>query len=260
MRRSEIEKKLLQCLHENTEPDMEERQREAVILAARQAYRAASPKRRISFWQFMAGQARFLGWKIWGMQAAALAAMYVFIYTFCNGDVAYVLERRLPVLLCFGSVILLFPTLPMLVRSRRYQMAETEQVCRFSSNRLMIARLLMIGAGDFLTLALLFSFTVAGIGGNPGIVVLYLLVPFLILGSIYITIAVHVEIQYVLKACLAAGMIAVAALLFLYYFCYSFYEHSFGAGWAAVCAAAVLWDIIQLNRAERRETAVDTWM
>lgn len=260
MRRSEIEKKLLQCMHEKTEPDTEERGREAVMLAARQAYRTASGKKRISFWQFMTSQARFLGWKIWSMQAASLAVMYFLIYTVCAGDIGYLWGRYLPVLLCFGSVLLLFPTLPILARSRRYQMAETEQVSRFSSNRLLIARLVMIGAGDFLMLTLLFFLTVGGMGGNPGVAVLYLLVPFLILGSIYITIAAHVQIKYVLITCLAAGMGAVVILLLMYYFYYGFYEQSFRAGWALVCAGAVLWDVIQLNKVERRETAVDTWI
>ena len=104
----------------------------------------------------MTSQARFLGWKIWSMQAASLVVVYFLIYTVCAGDISYLWGRHLPVLLCFGSVLLLFPTLPILARSRRYQMAETEQVSRFSSNRLLIARLVMIGAGDFLMLTLLF--------------------------------------------------------------------------------------------------------
>ncbi|MCR2021021.1 hypothetical protein NSB04_14995, partial [Blautia pseudococcoides] len=139
-------------------------------------------------------------------------------------------------------------------------MAETEQVSRFSLNRLLIARLVMIGAGDLLMLTLLFFLTVGGMGGDPGVAVLYLLVPFLILGSIYITIAVHVQIKYVLITCLAAGAGTVVVLLLMYYFCYGFYEQSFQAGWALVCAGAVLWDMIQLNKVERRETALDTWI
>ena len=49
-------------------------------------------------------------------------------------------------------------------------------------------------------------------------------------------------------------------LLLMYYFYYGFYEQSFRAGWAFVCAGAVLWDVIQLNKVERRETAVETWI
>ena len=134
MRKSDIEERMRQSLQKRTDPDIEESRRGAVMLAARQEYRAASGNRRISFWQFMAGQVRFMGLRTWGAQAAALMTVYAFFYTLYRGDMGYLWGRHLPVLLCFASVFLLFPSLPMLARSRRYQMAETEQVSRFSSN------------------------------------------------------------------------------------------------------------------------------
>lgn len=259
MRKSDIEERMRQSLQKRTDPHIEESGRGAVMLAARQEYRAASGNRRISFWQFMAGQVRFMGWRTWGAQAAALMTVYAFFYTLYRGDMGYLWGRHLPVLLCFASVFLLFPSLPMLARSRRYQMAETEQVSRFSSNRLLTARLMIISAGDFLMLVLLFLFSVVGMGGNPGVALLYLLMPFLVLGSIYMTIAVHVEMQYILRACFGAGIGTVVILLLMYYYCHGFYEHSFQKGWMAVCAVAVLWDIRQLRRADRMETAVEIW-
>lgn len=258
MKKSEIEKGLWECLHTEAEPDTEESGKKAVILTARQEYRASAGKRRISFGQFLTGQIKFMGWRVWGMQMASLSAVYLLFYIVCNGDFAYLWGKRLPVLLCFASVFFLFPALPVISRSIRFQMAEAEQVCRFSSNHLLVARLVLIGTGDILILALLVSVTVLGMGENPGVVALYLLVPFFLLGSIYITIAVHVDVRYVLKACLGAGAGSAVLLWLMYYFHHGFYEHSFQTQWAAVCGAAVLWDILQLRKAERKETAVET--
>ena len=65
MRKSDIEERMRQSLQKRTDLDIEESGRGAVMLAARQEYRAASGNRRISFWQFMAGQVRFMGWRTW---------------------------------------------------------------------------------------------------------------------------------------------------------------------------------------------------
>ena len=78
---------------------------------------------------------------------------------------------------------------------------------------------------------------------------------FFLLGSIYINIALHVDVQHVLKICLAVGMGAALLFWLLFQYHYGFYEHSFQTGWAAVCAAAVICDIIQLRRAERKGAA-----
>ena len=255
MRKSEIESGLRQCFSENTVPDAVRGGREKLILTARQTYRTAVREKRISFWQFVLYQIKFTGRSIWGTQIAVLAAIYLTLYITVNGDFAYLWNRRLPVLLCFSSVFLLLPALPAIIRSLRYGMAELEQASRFSSIHLLTARLVIISAGDILMLAVLIAGIVLGMGQSLGAVVLYLLVPFFLLGSIYITIALHVDVQHVLKICLAVGMGAALLFWLLFQYHYGFYEHSFQTGWAAVCAAAVICDIIQLRRAERKGAA-----
>ena len=205
MKKSEIESGLRQCFSENTVPDAVRGGREKLILTARQTYRTAVREKRISFWQFVLYQIKFTGRSIWGTQIAVLAAIYLTLYITVNGDFAYLWNRRLPVLLCFSSVFLLLPALPAIVRSLRYGMAEVEQASRFSSIHLLTARLVIISAGDILMLAVLTAGIVLGMGQSLGAVVLYLLVPFFLLGSIYITIALHVDVQHVLKICLAVG-------------------------------------------------------
>ena len=78
-----------------------------------------------------------------------------------------------------------------------------------------------------LMLAVLIAGIVLGMGQSLGAVVLYLLVPFFLLGSIYITIALHVDVQHVLKICLAVGMGAALLFWLLFQYHYGFYEHSF---------------------------------
>lgn len=255
MKKSEIERVLRQCFRENTVPDADRGGREALLLAARQTYRVTEKEQRISFWKFVAYQIKFTGWSVWGMQTAVLAAIYLALYLTVNGDFAYLWERRLPVLLCFSSMFLLLPALPAIARSLPYGMAEVEQASRFSAIHLLTARLVIISAGDILMLAVMVMGIVLGMGQSLGAVMLYLLVPFFLLGSIYITIALHVDTQHVFRICLAVGTWAAVTFWILFHYHYGFYEHSFQTGWAAVCAAAVICDIIQLRRAERKGAA-----
>ena len=132
---------------------------ETICLVRKEIAKKAERKR-LSFWQFLRTQVRFIGWKIWMLQLVVLGVVYACMTGFFE---KYYTEHPedLPRLLMVLAVIVLMTAIPFLYRSIRYRMQEIESVTYVSSVRLMMARLFIIAVGDCIILASMYIMVIS---------------------------------------------------------------------------------------------------
>lgn len=116
----------------------------AALLARKEAY---SRRQRLSFPQFLSMQIRFIGWKVWAVQAAYLLTVCGLL-SHLLGQGYWKDPQSVAGLLVCLSLFTFMAAPPFLYRSIRYRMQEVEAAARFSSVRLLMARLIIIGIGD----------------------------------------------------------------------------------------------------------------
>ena len=117
---------------------------EAILLARKEAY---SRQQRLSFPQFLSMQIRFIGWKVWAVQAACLLTVCGLL-SHLLGQGYWKDPQSVAGLLVCLSLLTFMAAPPFLYRSVRYRMQEVEAAARFSSVQLLMARLIIIGIGD----------------------------------------------------------------------------------------------------------------
>lgn len=87
-------------------------------------------KRRLSFWEFLGAQVRFIGWKIWLFQAVTLLFICGIPFLLWGRELGS--PRTAGTLLCCCSLLTFMTALPFLHRARRYGMCEVEMAARTS--------------------------------------------------------------------------------------------------------------------------------
>ena len=105
---------------------------EAILLARKEAY---SRQQRLSFPQFLSMQIRFIGWKVWAVQAACLLTVCGLL-SHLLGQGYWKDPQSVAGLLVCLSLFTFMAAPPFLYRSVRYRMQEVEAAARFSSVRL----------------------------------------------------------------------------------------------------------------------------
>lgn len=192
-------------------------------------------RRRIAFLPFLSAQIRYIGWKIWLIQGIFLLLISPVTSRFYG--ISY-LESPLytaKLLFCL-SVLAFMSALPFIYRSVRYKMQEIEAAAYFSSVKLLMARLIIIGIGDFFILSGIFCITIGKTSLRADSVLLYLCFPFLLVGSLCLFLLGHLPSRQFF-----AGSMGVCSFLILSALAVSrhaelpFYN-SFSAEWIAVCA------------------------
>ena len=93
-------------------------------------------------WELIRRQLRFTALPVWGLQAALLAAIC------CVFGAARPADELIPASASLAAVLAAMTLLPFHGRARRYGMEEIEAAARLSSEKLALARLGAVGAGD----------------------------------------------------------------------------------------------------------------
>ena len=148
---SSINRQLKEMLHLQTEPVNRE-QINQICRRVEPLLEEKRKRRRINYSAFLKRQLRFIGWPIWLVQGIAMILLCI---VFC-GPLNFYLEdsvKGIAFLLCCLSVLVLLSSVPMIHRSIRYKMHELELSTRFSSVKLLLAKLLLIGIGNLVTLS-----------------------------------------------------------------------------------------------------------
>lgn len=230
-----------------------EEQREVVILHFSQdlTIRETAEILDIPLRSFLILQIRHMGWKIWAMQGILLAlingVLAVSFGKYYWGNQRYVSE-----LLCFSSILVLMTALPFIQRALRFRMNEVEAATWFSSARLLLAKLLIIGVGDLLMLGGILCTTILKTSINASGVILYLTFPFLLACGGLLFLLDHIPARLFLPG--STGMCG-ALLLMLFIInriCPAFYHQNFFLAWGIVCLGLIVCNVFQINRIIKR--------
>lgn len=233
MTNKDLETRLRQCCHEADKAVRPSAMAAAVLLARQQA-NERSRQRRISFPRFLFLQIRFLGWKIWAVQGALLLGACVWMSSLF-GQGYWKEPQSVEGLLFCLSVLVFMTAPPFLYRSVRYGMQEVEGAARFSSLRLLMARLIIIGVGDAVMLAGILLVAMVKTTLQPGSAVLSVGLPFLLASSVCLYLLGHVSPRQFL-----AGSTALCGLLIMGFALgernlFQFLELTLSPGWVGVC-------------------------
>lgn len=243
MRNKMMETKLKQTLHQSPTTVNENRIEDTLLLARAEACRKQS-RRRISFMGFLSRQIKFMGWKIWAVQGIFLLIINSILFR----SYEYPLSPQTMIKLLFClSVLVFISVLPFLYRSVRCQMQEIEAAARFSSAKLLISKLIVIGMGDISILSGIFFTTMLQTSLPADRAILYLFLPFLLSGSGCLFMLGHCTPRHFI-----IGSLMFCTLLVLG-FCaiprrYVFwFQQSFSAVWIVVCVLLALFCQKQLR-------------
>lgn len=178
MRKKELEKQLRRSLHGVSAAADRKHVEETKLLAGREVLRK-SGRERISFLRFLVMQVKFIGWRVWTLQIAFLLVIRGAFHSFYGRENLRYMVR---LLVCL-SVMVLMMALPIIYRCVRYRMQEVEAASRFSSVKLLMAKLAMIGIGDLIILCGIFAAAVWGTSLRADRVFAAICLPFLLAGS-----------------------------------------------------------------------------
>ncbi|WP_312941672.1 hypothetical protein [Oscillibacter sp.] len=160
-------------------------------------------EKRTNFWQFLSNIIQHIGWRLWGLQGVVLLLVCAGIYSIPNT----------PKIIPFFMPLFILACLPSLYQNRTFGMCEIEAATMASGAQIMLAKLVLAGAGDMICLTLTLALTVRTAEYDVNIVqlIMYALVPFwgcmvTTLWSIR-TCKTH-AIQIGVSACLGAGIFA----------------------------------------------------
>lgn len=124
------------------------------LALAQEEVRQKQRRQRISFPRFLALQIRFLGWRVWAVQGSLLLTAAGVLRLFLGRPFWEDTHAAAELLFCLSMLVFLTAP-PFLYRSVRYRMQEVEAAARFSSVKLLMARLILLGMGDLVLLLLL---------------------------------------------------------------------------------------------------------
>ena len=203
---------------------------EAILLARKEAY---SRRQRLSFPQFLSMQIRFIGWKVWA--TCLLAVCWLLSQLFGQGY--WKDPQSVAGLLACLSLLTFMTAPPFLYRSIRYRMQEVEAAARFSSVRLLMARLIIIGIGDATLLSGVLLTAAVKTALLPSSSVVSVAFPFLLASSGCLYLLGHVCPRQFL-----AGSMGLCSFLLMVLSLAQRHFHLFfrlSPGWIAVCALLI---------------------
>ena len=104
------------------------------------------------FGAFLFEQMRMTGMRIWIGQTGMVLAVFLLLYFMTGVEFRFFTPRRFAFLAGIFGIFLFSSAIPFLYRAKRYGMLEIEATARYSIERLLLARIFIISAGDLLML------------------------------------------------------------------------------------------------------------
>lgn len=216
----------------------------AAALLARQETRKRKNRQRITFMQFLRMQVRFVGWKVWTIQGAALI-MICWMMVRLYGQGYWTNPQSVASMLGSLSVLVFMTIPPFLYRSNRYGMQEVEAATRFSSARLLLARFIIVGAGDAALLSGILLTVALGFALRADAALVSVMLPFLLAASGSLYLLAHTAPQ----TCLWGSMGLCGALLLGIFVGnrHLQFRGNFSFAWICLCAVLAAFCCYQLH-------------
>ena len=233
MRKKDLETRLRQACQVEAGEVRSSSVSKAVLLARKEAI---SRRQRISFLQFLFMQIRFIGWKVWSVQGASLLAV-CWLLSDLFGQGYWKDPQSVAGLLVCLSLLTFMTVPPFLYRSVRYRMQEVEAAAGFSSVRLLMARLIIIGIGDGALLSGIVLTAAAKTALQPGSSVVSMLFPFLLASGGCLYLLGHVCPRQFLGGSMGLCGFLLVGLSLAHRHFHLFFRLS--PGWIGVCALLI---------------------
>ena len=207
----------------------------AVLLAGKEAS-GRGRMERISFPQFLVLQLRFIGWKVWAVQGGILLLLCGLLSRLFGRGYWKDPQSVAGLLFCL-SVLIFMMAPPFLYRSVRYRMQEVEAAARFSSVRLLMARLIIIGIGDATLLSGILLTAAVKTALQPSSAVVSVAFPFLLASSGCLYLLGHVSPRQFLAGSMGLCGFLLVGLSLAHRHFHLFFRLS--PGWIGVCALLI---------------------
>lgn len=191
-------------------PEIDEVHLEKTICLAQCVYRERKCRQRIGFWRMLLRQVKFMGMRVWGIQAILLLFILGIFHTFMGSTQFMV--RHISYILCAVTVIMLWVMMPVIARSLKYKMYEIENASLFSGSRLLLAQMMIIAGGVIAMFSVLLWFAKARYSFGMNEVVCSIILPSFVSGNLYLYLLRHVRPQRFLRACNLTGIILLAVI------------------------------------------------
>ena len=233
MRKKDLETRLRQACQVEAGEVRSSSVSKAVLLARKEAI---SRRQRISFLQFLSMQIRFIGWKVWAVQGASLLAV-CWLLSHLFGQGYWKDPQSVAGLLVCLSLLTFMTAPPFLYRYVRYRMQEVEAAAGFSSVRLLMARLIIIGIVDGALLSGIVLTAAAKTALQPGSAVVSMLFPFLLASGGCLYLLGHVCPRQFLGGSMGLCGFLLVGLSLAHRHFHLFFRLS--PGWIGVCALLI---------------------
>lgn len=250
-----VEDQLRACLHLRNEKSNTEHLQKTIAFASNElCYRRQ--KERITFGAFLLRQIPYIAWRLWLAQGMVLILLCTMFYS-AVGDYGYQGQRYVAVLLCYTAIVILMTSIPFIHRSIQYQMQETEAASRFSSLRLLAAKLLILVIGDGVMMGGIVWLAVFQTSVQLGSAILYLTIPFLAVSSGYLYLLGHVRARLIPVLSSAMCLLLSVILILVNRFYPMFFYQTMTVRWAGVCIILLLFCYYQLRHMMRRASYIE---
>ncbi len=245
MKTTEFEKQLKHSLHQK-QSDINPVHMEQVKMEVRKEIVIFQKRKHCSFVWFLGKQIKYIGWKLWGMQGLLLLMLNRAI-TNLSGQEFWESPRALAKLLSCLSVLIVMSSLPMIYRVVRYKMHEIEAATYFSSVKLLLAKLVVIGIGDVLLLSGMFVIAITKTTLYAGNATIYLCLPFLLAGSGCLYMLGHFSTKnFAIGSCILCTIVLMLCA-FTPEQMNILLHQSMSVGWLAVFAVLIVFCIQQFE-------------
>jgi len=241
----DFEKKLKQTLHQSPAMADSDHLEHTLLLAKNEAYQRHKHER-ISFTRLLSSQIKFIGWKVWAAQGIFLLIVSN-ILARAYGRYFWENPHSITKLLFCLSVLIPVTAVPFICRSIRYQMQEVEAATYFSSVKLLMAKLAVIGIGDISLLAGIFITAVIKTSIQTGSAILYLCFPFLFVSSGCLFMLGHFTSRLFFAGSmgLCSFLILICAVIPGHF--ELLFQQSLSMGWTVICALLIAFCIQQVR-------------
>ena len=238
------ERKIREDLKAFSVPAYDPEKMRKTVRLAEAAYQKRQAAERIGFWEFLSLQLRFIGKWVWLAQAALLFPVLLAVSR-SPRDMDEM--RSVFLILSCAAPLLAFLGFPEILKSYSHGMAEIEACTRFSTRRLMGARMLILGLADLCCLTVI----LAASSGVPVLrMILYLFVPFNVTCCGCLTVLDHVKGRQDGYFCAAVCVFCIAVFSRLSLI-EKYYEAAATGAWAVLFFCSLAYFIIELIRTFR---------
>lgn len=202
-------------------------------------------RRPIGTFDFLKRQVRFIGWRIWFCQGILLTCILIMFVGFVNqsiGDVTRMIKHLL-----FGfSLLVSAVILPTIYRSLRYRMQEVEATTYFSTARILIAKLIVVGLGDLVMLFGIWFCASVKTSISISSITLYVFLPFLLASCGLFYIMGHCNIRLLLPESAGYYILLCAGYIITRRFQPIIFEKNFSVVWVVMCVFLIVTCLYQV--------------